>query len=400
MSKLRAWLSSMPMAAYVPLFETRDELFVQTHTPPSGKVRVCRSRAMEGAVLAAVAQGLERPAWRGLLYVMAWGNREQFRPLYIGKAGRFGKTEGQLSANLRNLNTDKSKFARWGDGNDYHIGDLSQALFGWSGYKAPSQKYVRWSEVLFVERSRLQLREPTAIWLVAWDEGYLGPLGAACSLETAESQAIELAIEEFGDIVLNVQGETWRTLAAAEPGKPTQRIARRPFSLITSDDALAEIASPLQREAVIGLDIETTLYRQELRLLQIATPNHTYIVDPLAGVSLEPLRRLLGPEGPLKVIHNASFERRILGEAGFALGRVFDTLTTSRRIGPANAKHGLAEVCERHIGRILDKSLQTTDWSKRPLSQAQLDYAAADAEVLLELYETFYHRREAGTLLE
>ena len=206
---------SLPDVTCVPLFETSSELLVQTQVPPSGKRRVCRSNAMESAVQDTVAKGLDRPSWRGLLYVMAWGSRDRFRPLYIGKAGRFGKTNGQLSANLRNLRTDKSKFARWGDGNDYHVGDLSQALFGWSGYKEPCQKYLRWAEMLFVEKSPLRLREPTNLLLIPWDEGQLGADGEACSLKAAENQAIELATEEFRSIVLNVQGETWRAPAAA-----------------------------------------------------------------------------------------------------------------------------------------------------------------------------------------
>ena len=396
MSRLRSWLSTMPDAVYVPLFATNEELLVETRNPPSGKTRVCRSSAMEDAVLAAVVEGLERPAWRGLLYMMAWGSRDQFRPLYVGKVGRFGKTDGQLNANLKNLHSDKSKFARWGDGNDYHIGDLSQALFGWPGYKAPCKKYLRWSEVLFVEKSALRLREPTSMLLVPWDEGHRGTDGAECSLETAEGQAIELAIEEFGDIVLNVQGETRRTKTAPNVRKPWQPSAPRPYRLITSADELSQVVGALSIEAVIGLDVETTMHRQELSLIQIATQKHTYIVDPIALLSLDPLRLVLGPEGPLKVIHNASFERRVLGAAGIELGNVFDTLAVSRRLGPSNVKHGLAEVCARHLDRSLDKSLQKSNWAARPLSREQLDYAAADAEVLVDLYDVFARRSHAG----
>ena len=399
-SKLRSWLLALPDVTCVPLFETSSELIVQTHVPASGNRRVCRSKAMENAVLDAVAKGLNRPSWRGLLYVMAWGSRDGFRPLYIGKAGRFGKTHGQLSANLKNLGTDKSKFARWGDGNDYHIGDLSQALYGWSAYKDPCKKYLRWAEMLFVEKSPLRLREPTNLILIPWDEGQLDPDGEACSLEAAEDRAIELATAEFRSIVLNVQGETWRAPAAATVAcVPSRTFPRRPYSLITSEDGLTRAVDDLSRESVIGLDVETTLYRQELCLVQIATRTHTYIVDPISVRSIEPLRQVLGSMGPLKVIHNASFERRVLGEVGFQLEKVFDTLATSRRLGPSKAGHGLAAVCARHLGRHLDKSLQKSHWDRRPLSREQLEYAAIDAEVLLDLHE-FFERRlpQAGVL--
>ncbi len=400
MSKLRTWLLALPGATYVPLFDASNELVVQTQVPASGKTRVCRSSAMESAVLDMVAKGLDRPTWRGLLYVMAWGSPDRLRPLYIGKAGRFGKTSGQLSANLKNLATDRSKFARWGDGNDYHIGDLSQALYGWSAYKEPCQKYLRWAEMLFVENSPLRLREPTNLLLVPWDEGLLGVDGEICNLEAAEDQAIALATEEFSTIVLNVQGETWRSPAAATTARiQPHTCSRRPHSVINSENDLLRTVAVLSREQVIGLDVETTFYRQELRLVQIATPTHTYIVDLVAVGCIEPLRHVFGSQGPLKVIHNASFERRVLGEAGFALEKVFDTLSASRQLGPSKAGHGLAAVCYRHLGRHLDKSLQTSNWDRRPLSREQLEYAAIDAEVLLDLHE-FFERRlpEMGTL--
>lgn len=51
MSKLRSWLLAIPGATYVPLFETDDALLVRTAIPPSGKTRICRSQAMESAML-------------------------------------------------------------------------------------------------------------------------------------------------------------------------------------------------------------------------------------------------------------------------------------------------------------------------------------------------------------
>lgn len=56
-----------------------------------------------------------------------------------------------------------------------------------------------------------------------------------------------------------------------------------------------------------------------------------------------------------------------------------------RRLGG----HSLARVCERELGIELDKSCQTSNWSRRPLNPDQLRYAALDAEVLLALYDRF-----------
>src|SRR5262249_10317148 len=65
----------------------------------------------------------------GLIYIMHQrGSDGSIVPLYIGKAETFGKGDGNLSANLCNLHTNKDKFARWGDNYAYHIGDLSAAV--------------------------------------------------------------------------------------------------------------------------------------------------------------------------------------------------------------------------------------------------------------------------------
>jgi hypothetical protein len=401
MSRLRAWLSGLPDVQYVPLFLTGDRLVVQTRACRPEKRLLCRSPQMERAIIDLVAHGLTQPSWRGILYVMAWGSRESLRPLYIGKAGRYGKTAGNISGNLVNVATDKNKgkFARWGDGSAYHIGALSQAIFGWTAYKDAGQKYERWAEVLLTERDPPRLRAPTHLFVVPWHEGQRGPEGSACTLEEAETQTINVAIEEFEDVVLNVQGETWWAPAASEAVCPPSQTARhRPYDLIATADALARLAADLAREKIIGLDVETTLYTQELRLVQIATRARSFIIDPLAVGSLEPLRAILGAHGPTKVIHNAGFERRILGEAGFDVAEVFDTLRVSRQLGPVKSSHRLSAVCQRHLGRMLDKSAQTSNWSARPLSRKQLDYAAIDAEVLLDLHEVLSRLQTNRTL--
>lgn len=382
----------------MPLFDAKD-LIARTVVGRGGKRRLCRHPEMERAVIDLVDEGCDRADWRGLLYVMAWGTKDRLRPIYIGKAGRYGKTPGQLSANLANLASDKGKFARWGDGNAYHIGDLSQALFKWEAYKPAGQKYERWAEVLFDDQSLPRLREPVSLLLVPWHQGQLGPGGAVRTLEEVESEAIDLAIEEFEDVVLNVQGETWWAPAAAPATRATAGSSpRRPFELLRTTDALARAVADLGNEALVGLDVETSLFTQELCLVQVSTRSKTLIVDPLA-VSLEPLRCLLEIQGPTKVIHNAPFERRILRESGFEVAEVFDTLKASRLIGPRTESHRLSAVCERHLGRALDKSAQSSNWRARPLSPEQLTYAAVDAEVLLDLHEVLHRRLPQNTPL-
>lgn len=155
--------------------------------------------------------------------------------------------------------------------------------------------------------------------------------------------------------------------------------------------ALQQAVHDLASQAVIGLDVETTLTDQRLCLVQVATPQRTYLIDPLAIHDLRPLAPIFAAKSPIKVIHYATFERRVLGAEGFELGGVVDTHQCSRRAYGVKAEggHSLAALCRRALGRVLDKGEQSSPWHRRPLTTSQLNYAALDAEVLLKLYAHF-----------
>jgi hypothetical protein len=160
---------------------------------------------------------------------------------------------------------------------------------------------------------------------------------------------------------------------------------------VDTPEALRRVEEELRVAEIVGLDVETSLDFGTLCLVQIAAGTRTYLIDPLAVGDLGPLADVLSKPLPLKVIHNARFERRVLAAIGIALDGVFDTLEASRRSRGVDALggHSLAMVCERELGMVLDKSSQTSNWSRRPLDRDQLSYAALDAEVLLALYERF-----------
>lgn len=160
---------------------------------------------------------------------------------------------------------------------------------------------------------------------------------------------------------------------------------------VDSPAALRSIAQELLRAEVIGLDVETGLDFGTLCLIQIAVPGQTYLIDPLAVGELTPLAELLAASRPVKVIHNARFEQRVLAVFGLSIQGIFDTLDASRRIRGRDTLggHSLQMVCERELGIALDKSEQTSNWGQRPLAPGQIRYAALDAEVLLALHEKF-----------
>lgn len=205
MISLLDWLWSVPDHRLVPLFDT-DGLAVMTkESGPDRKRLLCRSPAMEAAVIEVVEPGLLRADWHGLLYIMGWGTGASFRPLYIGKAEKRG-VKHQLSGNLKNICRDKSKFARWGDGLDYHIGDLSHAMYEFKAYRLPTKKYRRWADRLFASFDPPTLREPVYFYLAEWLDRSSGPSGLAGSLPAAEKEVIALASAQFPDSLLNVDG--------------------------------------------------------------------------------------------------------------------------------------------------------------------------------------------------
>lgn len=178
-------------------------------------------------------------------------------------------------------------------------------------------------------------------------------------------------------------------LVRAIPGAPAT--PRNEVQWVDTPAALRAVREDLLAAEVIGLDVETTLDFGTLCLVQIATKHRTYLIDPFAVGDLKPLVDVLGGCRPVKVIHNAHFERRVLAVFGISINGVFDTLAVSRRARGRDALggHSLSMVCERELGRALDKGPQMSDWSRRPLNAEQMIYAAMDAEVLLALHERF-----------
>lgn len=165
----------------------------------------------------------------------------------------------------------------------------------------------------------------------------------------------------------------------------------RPRFLITTQRELLRAVDTLSQVHRLGLDVETEPYSPRLCLMQLATETETFLVDPFALNDLSVLRPVFETAEITKVIHNSSFERRILGHVGFGLDGVYDTLTASRRLRGHKQEggHSLAVVCQRELGLTMSKAWQCSNWAHRPLSASQLDYAALDAEVLLSLHDRF-----------
>ena len=94
--------------------------------------------------------------------------------------------------------------------------------------------------------------------------------------------------------------------------------------------------------------------------------------------------------------HNARFDEGVLRGAGFEVAGLVDTLRLARRTLRLRS-FSLASVSEHLFGMQIDKTYQQSDWKRRPLSRAQLDYAALDARIALRVYQELSAKlEEAG----
>lgn len=174
------------------------------------------------------------------------------------------------------------------------------------------------------------------------------------------------------------------------PNEPPPREPTLPVDWIYTDDELADVCERLRQEQAVALDVETTIAHQRLCLVQLGTRERIYVVDAFEITDFEPLGELMRDVEVIKLIHNASFEKRILKQHGIEIRNVVDTYRLSQKRYPtkrSKGDHTLATVCRRELGIELDKSEQRSDWAQRPLSRRQKAYAALDVEVLPPLWD-------------
>ncbi|MGE0827927.1 MAG: ribonuclease D [Hyphomonadaceae bacterium] len=172
------------------------------------------------------------------------------------------------------------------------------------------------------------------------------------------------------------------------------------MDLITTTDGLAKACRALAAEPFAAVDTEflrETTYWPKLCLVQAAGPNVEAIIDPLApGLSLDPLLELMADARVTKVFHAARQDLEIfLKLMGGLPAPIFDAQIAAMACGLGDSISYDALV-QATLNRRIDKSHRFTDWSRRPLSEAQLSYALADVTHLRDLYPLLRGRLEEG----
>ena len=159
--------------------------------------------------------------------------------------------------------------------------------------------------------------------------------------------------------------------------------------MVTSAAELDEAVRRASDHPCIAVDLESNgfhRYPEHICLIQLAVGESVYIVDPLAIDDMTPLGRLLADSRVEKVMHSADYDLRSLDrDWGFHTISLFDTSIAAAFLG--SAKLGLAAVLEEWLGVEVTKtkSIQRSDWTRRPLSGESLEYAADDVRHLASL---------------
>jgi len=153
-----------------------------------------------------------------------------------------------------------------------------------------------------------------------------------------------------------------------------------------SFDELLRVCATASRIAVDTEADSFFSYREKVCLIQVTAAGRDFLVDPLANLDIAGFGDLLADPERTKVFHDGEYDVLILKrDYGFRFAGLFDTRVAAAALGDTNP--GLASVLQRHFGVELDKSMQRSDWGKRPLSPKQIDYARLDTHYLIDLMD-------------
>lgn len=164
--------------------------------------------------------------------------------------------------------------------------------------------------------------------------------------------------------------------------------------IISEPQAFAQLCEELGQQHELGLDTEfmrERTYFAQLCLLQLSWSSDAVCIDTLALSDLSGLRAVLRSASTRKILHAARQDLEVLWPISGGLHGVFDTQVAAALAG-LQAQIGYADLTLELLGRSLHKSQTRTDWSRRPLSAAQIDYALDDVRYLPEIAERLQRR--------
>ncbi|GAK23622.1 LOW QUALITY PROTEIN: ribonuclease D [Vibrio sp. JCM 19052] len=172
------------------------------------------------------------------------------------------------------------------------------------------------------------------------------------------------------------------------------------YQIITKNKDLEEVCALAREADVVMLDTEFVrirTYYPQLGLIQLFDGKQLSLIDPTELTDMTSFVELLKDTSVLKVLHACGEDLEVFQNAfGCTPFPMVDTQLMAAFLGHGLST-GFATLVEEYLGVELDKSESRTDWMARPLTQKQLDYAAADVHYLMPLYEKLLDKvNEAG----
>jgi len=161
--------------------------------------------------------------------------------------------------------------------------------------------------------------------------------------------------------------------------------------IIETDEEFRELCNHIRSEQLVGFDTEfvsDNTFRPVLGLLQFATRNRSAAVDPLTVTDLTPWWEIMADDETTVIVHGGQAEIKFcLDLLGKAPRRLFD-IQLAEGFRGRSYPLSYSAIVRRVVNRGVDGSQTRTDWTRRPLSDAQLEYALEDVEHLIDIFET------------
>ena len=162
------------------------------------------------------------------------------------------------------------------------------------------------------------------------------------------------------------------------------------MDLVSTTEELAAVCSRMARHPFVTVDTEflrETTYYPLLCVAQMASPDEAVVIDALAtGIDLAPFFALMENEGVTKVFHAARQDIEIIWNMAETIPHpIVDTQVAAMVLGYGDSI-SYDQLVQRITGDTLDKSHRFTDWTRRPLSDAQVTYALSDVTHLRDVY--------------
>lgn len=157
--------------------------------------------------------------------------------------------------------------------------------------------------------------------------------------------------------------------------------------VIKTPAALAKLARKFQHAPAVAVDLEADSmyhFQEKVCLIQMATLQSSAVIDPLRLQDLESLRPVFANPAIEKIFHGADYDvRSLFRDFGIEIAHLFDTQIACKFLGLKETS--LEAVLQVRFGVTLNKKYQRKDWSKRPLPDEMIAYAADDVRYLLPL---------------